>query len=57
MIMSHLPIDPEEMGKRKDHDLIASKNMVGEGAPIYDSISAEEEIQQLQEDPLPESYQ
>lgn len=55
--MSRLIIDPEEMDKRKDYDVIASKNMVGEGAPIYDSMSMEEEAQQLQDLELPEAYQ
>ncbi|MFJ8064236.1 hypothetical protein ACIQYS_06370 [Psychrobacillus sp. NPDC096426] len=29
------PIDPEEMAMRKDLDVIASLNMIGEGCPDY----------------------
>ena len=29
------PIDPEEMAMRKDLDVIASLNMIGEGGPVY----------------------
>ncbi|MFJ7970371.1 hypothetical protein [Psychrobacillus sp. NPDC096389] len=29
------PIDPEELAMRKDLDVIASLNMIGEGGPVY----------------------
>ena len=52
--MSRLPIDPEEMAKRTDEDFIASLNMVGEGAPHYDTYKLTEEVE---ESDLPEAYQ
>lgn len=29
------PIDPEELAMRKDLDVIASLNMIGEGGPVH----------------------
>lgn len=53
-MMSRIPIDPEEMEKRRDEDVIASLNMIGEGTPNLDSITIEEEIVEFD---LPETYQ
>lgn len=33
--MNHNPIDEEEMAMRKNLDVIASLNMIGEGGPVY----------------------
>jgi len=51
--MERLPIDPEEMARRHDEDYIASLNMVGEGAPIFDARAKEQD--KVEE--LPETYQ
>lgn len=53
-MMSRSPVDPEEMAKRQDEDLIASLKMIGEGAPHYDSL---EKYEEGEETDLPETYQ
>lgn len=37
------PIDPEEMAMRKNWDVIASLNMIGEGGPDYNIEEEEKE--------------
>ena len=55
--MEHLQIDSEEMAKRTNRDFIDSLKMVGEGAPVYDSIF-EEVIEEVKvEKELPRDYQ
>ncbi|WP_391207934.1 hypothetical protein [Psychrobacillus sp. L4] len=39
------PVDPEEMAMRKNLDLIASLNMIGEGGPA--PILEEEEVKEV----------
>ncbi|MDI2589800.1 MULTISPECIES: hypothetical protein [unclassified Psychrobacillus] len=36
------PVDPEEMAMRKNWDVIASLNMIGEGGPVYNFEEKEE---------------
>ncbi|SER66533.1 hypothetical protein [Psychrobacillus sp. OK032] len=39
------PIDPEEMAMRKNWDVIASLNMIGEGGPVYNLEEDKEDKQ------------
>lgn len=56
--MNQIPIDPEEMALRQDLDFIASKEMIGEGAPSYDSFNHKEEHDSDDEErELPRTYQ
>ncbi len=55
--MNRLPIEPEEMAKRNDADVIASLNMLGEGAPVFDSYIHKEQENNPDELDLPEAYQ
>lgn len=55
--MNRLPVDPEEMANRTDADVIASLNMLGEGAPIFDSYFYRELEKELEDPDLPETYQ
>ncbi len=69
--MTRYPIDPEEMARRGDEDLIASMKMIAEGGPDFDPFdkyrfgrSIEEEIEAKaeheakdSEEDLPETYQ
>lgn len=46
------PIDPEEMAMRKDLDVIASLNMIGEGGPVYNlGEGTEKEKDSLETEP------
>ncbi|MCZ2259205.1 hypothetical protein [Sporosarcina sp. G11-34] len=51
--MERVQIDPEEMARRIDRDFIESLKMIGEGAPVYDSVFEEE----VEEKELPRDYQ
>ena len=55
--MNRLSIDPEEMANRNDADVIASLNMLGEGAPVFDSYIQQEYEKKRDELDLPETYQ
>lgn len=56
--MNQFPIDPEEMALRQDLDFIASKQMIGEGAPSYDSFNYNEDSDAEDEErELPRAYQ
>lgn len=56
--MHQIPIDPEEMALRQDLDFIASKEMIGEGAPSYDAFMYNEDDEaEGDERELPRAYQ
>lgn len=55
--MEHSQVEPEEMEKRRNKDFIASLKMVGEGAPVYDSIEEDWEEEVKEERKLPRAYQ
>jgi hypothetical protein len=40
-MMNEGTVDPREMELRRDKDFIASLNMVGEGAPVYEAENEE----------------
>ena len=48
------PIDPEEMAMRKNLDVIASLNMIGEGGPVHNLEEEKEETQDSLETNRPE---
>lgn len=54
--MNRLPIDEEEMARRRDEDYIASLKMIGEGGPSYESFGLGEEEPVIEND-LPDVYQ
>lgn len=56
--MKGLPVDPEEMAKRRDADFRAVMDMIGEGAPVFGAYD-DEDVPGSKEDArqLPETYQ
>ncbi len=62
--MERFPIDPAEVELRRNLDSIASLNMIGEGAPIFERYEEDESAMKkpqeqdgVDEENLPRDYQ